>query len=60
MNSFIASKVREIALELILDALENGSAIDTAYGLRAEIIAGFNKALEDSGMPEECQKEVKL
>ena len=53
MNSFIASQVKEIASELILDALENGDAIQTAKDLRAEIKAGWLAALESSGMPQD-------
>ena len=53
MNSFIASQVKEIASELILDALENGDACQTAKDLRAAIKAGWLAALESTDMPQE-------
>jgi hypothetical protein len=53
MNSFIASQIKEIASELILDALENGDALQTAKGLRAEIKAGWLAALESTNMPQD-------
>ncbi len=46
MNSFIASQVKEIASEMILEALENGDALQVAKDLRAEIKAGWLAALE--------------
>lgn len=51
MNSFIASQVKEIASEMILEALENGDALQVAKDLRAEIKAGWLAVLESTDMP---------
>ena len=45
-------QVREIATELILDALENGNARETIAAIRNGIKAGFNQALDDTGASE--------
>jgi len=60
MNSFIASQIKEIATELILDALENGDAIKTAEDLKVEIIAGWDAALIAAGVPTEYRKALQL
>jgi hypothetical protein len=54
MKSYIANQIREIAREIILDALENGDAIKTAKELREEIRAGWHAALADTGVPEDA------
>ena len=56
MNSFLASQIKEIATELILDALENGDAIKTAQKLREDIRQGWLAALDHSGMPADMIK----
>ena len=56
MNSFIASQIKEIATELILDALENGDAIKTSKELREDIRQGWLAALNHSGMPTDMVK----
>ena len=53
MKSFIASQIKEIATDEILEAVENGDAMATARRLREEILAGWKAALEASGMPAE-------
>ena len=60
MNSFLASQIKEIATELIIDALENGDAIKTAQELREDIRQGWMAALESSGMPEDMIKALKF
>jgi len=60
MNSFIATQIKEIATELILDALENGDAIKTAEDLKVEIIAGWDAALIAAGVPAEYRKALQL
>jgi hypothetical protein len=52
--------LRDIAAEQILDALENGDAIETACGLREEIIAGWKAAMEKSGCPSEIIEMLTL
>jgi len=60
MNSFLAQQIRDIAAEQILDALENGDAIETARCLREEIIAGWKASLEKSGCPAEIIEMLAL
>jgi hypothetical protein len=61
MNSFIASQIKEIAAELIIDALESDrNAIDTANSIRDEIKAGWLAAMEASGMPPEMAEKLAL
>jgi len=60
MNSFLAQQIRDIAAEQILDALENGDAIETARGLREEIIAGWKAALEKANCPDEVVEMLAL
>ena len=52
VNESIKYQVKEIALELILDALENGDARDTIEAIQNGVKSGFNEALEDSGASE--------
>ena len=59
-HSFIGGQVLEITLELILDALANADAIETASFCREEIVKGFNLALEGSGMPAAQVEKLKL
>ena len=59
-ESFLAEQIREIASELILDALENGDAAETAKFLREQIRAGWVAALEAAGVPEEMQRTLKF
>jgi hypothetical protein len=59
-ESFLAEQIREIASELILDALENGDASETAKFLREQIRAGWVAALEASGVPEEMHRTLKF
>jgi Mg/Co/Ni transporter MgtE len=60
MNSFLASQIRDIAAELILDALENGDAIKTAQELREEIRQGWLAALDQSGVPTDIIKTLQF
>jgi len=60
MNSFLASQIRDIAAELILDALENGDAIKTAQELREEIRQGWLSALDQSGVPADMIKTLQF
>lgn len=60
MNSFLAQQTRDIAAGQILAALENGDAIETARGLRDEIIAGWKAAMEKSGCPAEVIEMLAL
>ena len=60
MNSFIASQIKKIASELILDALENGDPIKVAEFLRSEVRAGWLAALEATGMPAESIRDLKF
>jgi len=56
LHSFIAEQVANISTELILDALENGDAIETARELREDIRQGWLAALESSGVPADMIK----
>ena len=58
MKSFIASQIKDIASEIILEALENGDAIATAKVLRDEIKAGWMAALESTGMPQDMIEKL--
>lgn len=60
IESFIAEKVRDIAAEAILEALENGDALEISRFMRDQIRAGWHAALESVGMPEAEQKKLKF
>ena len=60
MSSFLASQIKDISTELILEALENGDPIQVAETLRNEVRAGWLAALEASGMPEESIRDLKF
>ena len=60
MNSFIAQQIRDIASAEILHELEiDGDAGAAARRLRAEIIAGWNAAMERAGAPAELMLALK-
>jgi|GEM_PF-5706467 len=60
IESLLAEKISKIASDLILDALENGDAAETAKFLREQIRAGWMAALEAAGVPEEMQRILKF
>jgi hypothetical protein len=60
IESFIAEQIRDIASDAIIDALENGDAIETAKFLREQIRAGWTAALDAAGVPDEMQRKLKF
>lgn len=60
MNESIRDAVYQYATELILDALENSDAIQTAQDLREGIRAGWSAALLDAGVPEDLQAKLRF
>lgn len=60
MNQYIHNKVREIAMEIISNALENGDALQVARELREGIRSGWHAALEDIDTPEVLAAKLKF
>lgn len=59
--TYLSEKVRVIALEILMESLEDGEdAREVAARLRTEIASGWNQALDDSGMPAEMRQKLTI
>ena len=60
MNTYLADKIREIAAELLQDALENGDVRAVAGDLRGQIIQGWVSAFDDICAPLDFRKDFRI
>lgn len=59
--TYLSEKVRVIAIQILLESLEDGEDTrEVAAKLRTEIASGWNQALDDSGMTAEMRQELTI